>query len=107
MSNLTAVITPQPMHALVVANERRTATALLKRRLRCGELTLAELVTHPPAEAGQALTFEVLLWAPYFGRQRLRALNLRAVRRGHVNLATPLGQLTDRQRQWLASEIRR
>ena len=107
MSNPTAVITQQPLRALTVANQRRTATAQLKSRLRRGELTLADVIAHPPAEAGQALTFEVLLWAPYFGRQRLRALNLRAVRRGHVNLATPLGELTDRQRQWLASEIRR
>ena len=107
MSNPTAVITQQPLRALTVANQRRTATAQLKSRLRRGELTLADVIAHPPAEAGQALTFEVLLWASQFGRRRLRALNPRAVRHGHVNLATPLGELTDRQRQWLASEIRR
>ena len=45
------------------------------------------------------MTWEVLLWAPGIGRTRLRALNVRAIREGHVNLAAPLGALTDRQRQ--------
>jgi len=71
MANPTAVITQQPLRALSVANQRRTATALLKTRLRRGELTLAGVLEHPPADAGQALTFDVLLWAPQFGRRRL------------------------------------
>ena len=107
MSNITAVITAQQARALTIANERRAATALLKSRLRRRELTLTELLAHPPAEVGHVLTFEVLLWAPQFGPWRLRMLNSRAMRYGQVNLATPLGELTDRQRQWLASEIRR
>ncbi len=105
--NPTTAIASQRSRALTVANERRAATAQLKSRLRRRELTLAEVLAHPPTEAGDVLTFEVLLWAPQFGRQRLRALNPRAVRHGHVNLATPLADLTARQRQWLAGEVRR
>ncbi len=78
--NPTTAIASQRSRALTVANERRAATAQLKSRLRRRELTLAEVLAHPPTEA----TFEVLLWAPQFGRQRLRALNPRAVRHGHV-----------------------
>jgi len=107
MSNPTTVIAQQPLRALTVANERRTATALLKSRLRRGEVTLAAVLADPPAETGRVLTFEVLLWAPQFGHWRLRVLNSRAMRYGYVNLATSLGELTDRQRQWLAGEIRR
>ena len=51
------------------------------------------------------MTWEVLLWAPGIGRMRLRALNVRAIRDGHVNLAAPLGALTARQRQWLADRL--
>jgi hypothetical protein len=51
------------------------------------------------------MTWEVLLWAPGIGRTRLRALNVRAMRDGHVNLAAPLGALTLRQRQWLIDRL--
>ena len=51
------------------------------------------------------MTWEVLLWAPGIGRTRLRALNVRAIREGHVNLAAPLGALTERQRNWLAGRL--
>jgi hypothetical protein len=47
----------------------------------------------------------VLLWTPGIGRTRLRALNVRAIREGHVNLAAPLGALTERQRHWLAARL--
>ena len=51
------------------------------------------------------MTWEVLLWTPGIGRTRLRALNVRAIREGHVNLAAPLGALTERQRNWLAGRL--
>ena len=51
------------------------------------------------------MAWEVLLWAPGIGPMRLRALNVRAVRDGHVNLAAPLGALTARQRRWLANQL--
>src|SRR5512140_3119721 len=93
---------PQPVRALGIANTRRTAAAALKTRLRRREITLDEILANPPAELERHMTWEVLLWAPGIGHTRLRALNARAIREGHVNLAAPLGALTDRQRNWLA-----
>jgi hypothetical protein len=61
----------------------------------------------PPDELDHYLTWEVLLWTPGLGRVRVRvrSLNARALRYGHVNLAAPLGALTPRQRQWLAKQL--
>jgi hypothetical protein len=101
------VINAQPLQALTVANERRCAKAQLKAGLRRGDLTLAHVLADPPVELRSTLTFEVLLCARFFGREKLRALNVRALRNGHVNLAAPLGELTERQRAWLARELRR
>jgi hypothetical protein len=95
----------QPVRALGIANTRRTAAAALKTRLRRREITLREILEHPPAELERQMTWEVLLWTPGIGRTRLRALNVHAIRDGHVNLAAPLGALTERQRHWLAARL--
>jgi len=103
MLNSTGI--PQPVQALGVANARRTATATLKTQLRHRTITLREILERPPEEIGRQMTFEVLLWAPGMGRTKLRALNARALRDGHLNLAAPLGALTVRQRRWLAEQL--
>jgi hypothetical protein len=95
----------QPVRALGMANTRRSAAAALKTRLRRREITLREILENPPEELERQMTWEVLLWSPGIGRTRLRALNVRAIREGHVNLAAPLGALTDRQRDWLAARL--
>jgi hypothetical protein len=95
----------QPVRALGVANTRRSAAAVLKTRLHRREITLREILEHPPEELERQMTWEVLLWTPGIGRTRLRALNVRAIREGHVNLAAPLGALTERQRNWLAGRL--
>ena len=95
----------QPVRALGLANTRRSAAATLKTRLRRREISLREILEDPPQELERQMTWEVLLWAPGIGRTRLRALNVRAVRDGHVNLAAPLGALTERQRNWLADRL--
>jgi hypothetical protein len=94
-----------PACALQIANHRRSAVAALKRRLRHHEVRLADVLAAPPSELDHYLTWEVLLWTPGLGRVRLRSLNARALRHGHVNLAAPLGALTPRQRQWLADQL--
>jgi hypothetical protein len=95
----------QPVRALSFANTRRSAAATLKMRLRTREISLREILEHPPEELERQMTWEVLPWAPGIGRTRLRALNVRAIREGHVNLAAPLGALTERQRNWLAGRL--
>ena len=95
----------QKARALGVANARRSAAAVLKTRLRRREISLHEILAAPPEELERQMTWEVLLWAPGIGRTRLRALNASAIREGHVNLAAPLGALTERQRNWLAGRL--
>ena len=95
----------QKARALGVANARRSAAAVLKTRLRRREISLHEILAAPPEELERQMTWEVLLWAPGIGRTRLRALNATAIREGHVNLAAPLGALTERQRNWLAGRL--
>jgi hypothetical protein len=101
----TTLTASQPVRALGVANTRRSATATLKTRLRHRDISLREILDNPPQELERHMTWEVLLWAPGIGRTRLRALNVRAMRDGHVNLAAPLGALTARQRRWLADRL--
>jgi hypothetical protein len=98
-------VAAQHVRALATANTRRTHVAELKRRLRAHELTITRLILDPPTDLERYLTWEVLRWTPGLGRTRLRALNARALRYGHVNLAAPLGALTARQRQWLADQL--
>jgi hypothetical protein len=95
----------QPVRALGIANTRRTAAAVLKTRLRRREITLRQILENPPEELERQMTWEVLLWTPGIGRTRLRTLNVHAIREGHVNLAAPLGALTERQRNWLAGRL--
>jgi hypothetical protein len=95
----------QPVRALGIANTRRSAAAVLKTRLRRHEITLREILESPPEELERQMTWEVLLWTPGIGRTRLRALNVHAIREGHVNLAAPLGALTERQRNWLVGRL--
>ena len=101
----TITTASQPVRALRVANTHRSATATIKTRLRHRDITLREILNDPPPELHRHMTWEVLLWAPGIGRMRLRALNVRAMCDGHVNLAAPLGALTVRQRQWLADRL--
>ncbi len=95
----------QPVQALGIANTRRSATATLKTKLRHRDISLREILDNPPHELARHMTWEILLWAPGIGRMRLRSLNVRAMRDGHVNLAAPLSALTARQRQWLADRL--
>ena len=101
----TAIPVSQPVRALGVANTRRSATAILKTRLRQRTVSLHQILENPPEELTSYMAWEVLLWAPGVGPMRLRALNVRAVRDGHVNLAAPLGALTANQRRWLANQL--
>jgi hypothetical protein len=96
---------PQNLQALQLANARRSAVAELKARVRRGELTITEVVLDPPGDLRGYLLFEVLLWAPRVGRDTVRRLNGRALRRCELNLANELGALTDRQRRWLAEQL--
>jgi len=105
MLNPTTI--PQPVQALGVANTRRSAAAELKARLRQRTVSLREIIEDPPEAIARQMTWEVLLWAPGMGRTKLRELNRRALRQGHVNLAAPLGELTVRQRRWLADQLPR
>ena len=87
MLNPVTVTVPQPVRALGVADTRRSATAVLKTRLLQRTVSLREILEDPPGELRSYMIWEVLLWAPGIGPMRLRALNVQAVRHGHVGVA--------------------
>lgn len=96
--------TAQALDALQRANRIRLATASVKRDVRNGSLTLAEVATdRPEALCGMSL-FTLLLELPGFGSQRLKYVGLRAVNAG-INLAVTLGDASNRTLEWLVEEV--
>ena len=100
----TAVI-PQPVRALGIANTRRSAAAALKTQA-------AQARDHPARDprqpAGRVGATDDLGGAAVDARDRPHpAARTQRPRdpRGHVNLAAPLGALTERQRNWLAGRL--
>ena len=67
MLNPPTVTVPQPVRALGEANTRRSATAVLKTRLRRRAIGLREILEDPPAELERQMTWEVLLGHPGSG----------------------------------------
>lgn len=89
----TAVAAPQHLRALEHANRVRLARADLKRRIGAGAVTVAEVLTEPPAEVASMSISELLMSQRRWGRARCRRLLL--------SLGVPenkrIGTLTDRQ----------
>jgi hypothetical protein len=92
---------PQHMIALKLANEIRVARAELRRQIRAGELTAAEVVLTNPAVA-QRMTVADLLdsqhgWGPRRVRQFLRTFPMSESR--------TVGSLVERERQMVAARL--
>lgn len=95
---------PSQVHeALVLANERRQALKQYRRDVRSGDLDPRDVLRNP-GHVDIIAVHEFLDWVPGFGERRLRKLNMVAARSG-VNLFTPLGELSPRQREWLIAAI--
>ncbi len=78
--------------------ERRPVRAALRR----GELSIAAVMREQPAGLADRTLFEVVLMAHQFGRARLCALNVRALR-DDVNLAVTLEDADFGTREWSRS----
>lgn len=97
---MTTVV-PQHMRALDRANAIRIARAGVKRRVRMGEVTIADALER---ECTQTMTVAALLccqhrWAGTRARQLLQ--------RAAIGEAREVGQLTARQRRVLLEELSR
>jgi hypothetical protein len=99
----TATMTtePQRLRALERANEVRLARAELKRRIAEGDVSVAELLLDPPAEAGSWATGDLLMSQRRWGSTRCRKFLVR----NHIMETKPVGALTERQRRLLAGQL--
>ena len=92
---------PQRLRALERANEVRLARAVIKRRIALGEVSAAEVILECPAAAASWPVGELLMSQRRWGTTRCR----RFLSRNRIVETKPIGSLTDRQRQVLASEL--
>jgi hypothetical protein len=83
---------------------KRRAGADLRRDLHNGDVSLAEVLLDPPECIAHLPLFQVLLMGRSLGPRKLQYLNTWAMRE-FVNLATPLGQASQRSRQWCAKNV--
>jgi hypothetical protein len=83
---------------------KRRAAADLRRALRDGDVSLAEVLLDPPECLAHLPIFQVLTMGRSLGPRKLQYLNTWAMRE-FVNLAVPLGQASKRSRKWCAENV--
>jgi hypothetical protein len=89
------------MRALERANEIRLARADLKRRIADGEVSAAQVILAPPREATTWALGELLMSQRRWGGTRCRKF----LSRFQINETKAVGDLTDRQRRLLATQL--
>lgn len=94
---------PQHMQALAYANRIRLARAAIKREVRSGDSSAAEVVRTCPFEVETMTVSELLRAQQRWGRTRARKFLASLA----LNENRQLGRLTERQRQMLARELER
>ncbi len=92
---------PQRLRALERANEIRLARAAIKRRIALGEVSAAEVILQCPEAADSWTVSELLMSQRRWGSTRCRKF----LSRNRIIETKPVGKLTDRQRQLLASSL--
>jgi hypothetical protein len=92
---------PQHMQALAHANEIRLARAALKRSVKAGQLSAAEIVRTCPLEVETMTVSELLCSQRRWGRARARKFLSPMA----VNENRELGRLTERQRGEMARRL--
>lgn len=93
----------QPLRALELANQVRLARAALKRRVRDGQVSVAQVVEASPWETYSMPIGELLRSQQRWGEKRAR----RALLPIGVPENKPIGQLTERQRLALVAALDR
>lgn len=97
----TVEAAPQYLHALAHANQVRLARAELKRRIRAGELSAAEVLIASPWQARTMSVSDLLMSQRNWGRIRSRRVLLAL----QVPENKQIGTLTERQRKALAAVL--
>jgi len=90
------------MRALERANAVRLARAELKRQIAEGEISAADIITACPREARKWTVGELLVSQRRWGTTRCRKF----LERNDINEMKPIGDLTERQRRLLASQLK-
>lgn len=93
----------QRMEALARANHIRTQRAQIKRELRAGRLSIAELLIEPPACVDTAKVFDLLLAVPRYGRVKVNKILAHC----RISPSKTIGGLSERQRAELVMLLRR
>ena len=94
---------PQHMQALAHANRIRLARAAIKRDVRAGASSAANVVRDCPYEVETMTVSELLRSQQRWGRTRARKFLASLA----LNENRQLGRLTERQRRMLARELER
>lgn len=89
-----------PFGDSTAATRTRLEKAEVRRKLRSGELTLTELLANMPKCVRNTPTMFILDMIPYVGNSTLAQVNYEAAKYG-INLALPLGALTERAKTFL------
>jgi hypothetical protein len=92
---------PQHMRALGNANRVRLARAALKRDIRSGAVSVAEVLRAVPWEAETMTIADLLLSQHRWGTTRMRRLCASVP----IGESKQLGAMTDRQRKWIADVL--
>ena len=97
----TKALGPQHLRALARANEIRLARAELKRRVLEQEVSVAEIVLDPPAEAENMTVADLLMSQKRWGHTRCRKF-LAAI---PMSEAKTVGAMTERQRRAVSEAL--
>lgn len=93
----------QRMEALQRANDIRSRRAQLKRDLKAGRTSIADLLLDPPEYVMTAKVFDLLLAVPKYGRVKVtKILSL-----CRISPSKTLGGLSERQRGELVALLKR
>lgn len=85
---------------------KRRAKAEIRRAVRAGEMSLAEVLLDQPPCMTTVRLLDLLDLVPNLGPRVITTIGRRAVRDG-INLAVPLGHASSRSRVWLVEHGRR
>lgn len=96
-----SVSVEQSLQALQTANSLRSDRAQLRRAMRTGEVTLAEVMLDPPEAAKSALVIDVIRWQHGKCVASLRVIGKQALR-DRINLMLTVGSSSTMTRAWVA-----
>jgi len=99
----TARIVPRPDRLLALdgANEIRRARAQLKRRIRAGHVSAADVILDCPVEARRWPVAQLLASQRHWGGAKCSKF----LAHNRISEVKPVGELTERQRRLLAAQL--